>query len=331
MGLMGQIGRRNFHKSHSSYKSSMSHPTENQMNRLLFCFALFLFSLAPLFAQPAIPARPADPHQALPAQPVVPDSLTPPQAATPSTNNVPLATAPQIAVSVIADSSLKQVLQELAQAWADTQDSGPQVPLTLTNAGTLRSKVESSSSSSAWDVIISSDVADVKALTDKGLLFADGQRSLARNTLVVYGRKALVKDDDLDWFDMIGTEWKKVALGNPDLVASGRVAKRALQKHDLLGDDHKDTFVYASTEALALAVAQREQADAVFVYKTDVAKFNLPGFDLFPLKTEDAPPIFYIAAVCRLAKNPAQAHAFIDYCGGDVAKVIWAKYGFETN
>jgi molybdate transport system substrate-binding protein len=297
------------------------------MKTLLVCFALLLFGFAPLFAQPATPAQPADPNQARPAVPVVPDSVTPP----PSTNSAPVATTPQIAVAIIADSSLKQVLQELAQTWADSQDAGPQVPLTLTNAGTLRAKVENDSSSSAWDMVISADVADVKEMTDKGLLFTDGQRSLARNTLVVYGRKALVKDDDLDWFDLIGTEWKKVALGNPDLVASGRVATRALQKHDLLDDGHKDIFVYAATDALALAVAQREQADAVFVYKTDASKINLPGFAIFPVTTDDAPPVFYTAAVCRLAKNPTRARAFIDYCASDAAKAIWARYGFETN
>jgi molybdate transport system substrate-binding protein len=297
------------------------------MNRFLLCLTLLLFSFGPLSAQPAIPAQPADPNQARPAMPVVPDSITPP----PSTNNASAATAPQVAVAIIADSSLKQVLQELAQTWADSQDSGPQVPLTLTNAGTLRAKVENDSSGSAWDMVICADVADVKEMTDKGMLFADGQRSLARNTLVIYGRKALVKDDDLDWFDLIGTEWKKVALGNPDLVASGRVAKRALQKHDLLDDGHKDIFVYAPTDALALAVVQREQADAVFIYKTDASKINLPGFDIFPLATDDAPPVFYMAAVSRLAKNPTQARAFIDYCAGDAAKAIWARYGFETN
>ena len=301
------------------------------MNPAPFFLALLLFSLAPLCAQPATPAQPADPNQARPAMPVVPDSITPPQATTPATTNAPAATAPQVAVSIIADSSLKQVLQELAQGWADTQDSGPQVPLTLTNAGTLRVKVENDPSGSAWDVIISADVADVKEMTDKGLLSADGQRSLARNSLVIYGRKALVKDDELEWFDLIGTEWKKVALGNPDLVASGRVAKLALQKHDLLGDDHKDTYVYAPTETLALGVVQREEADAVFVYKTDAATINLPGFEIFPITTDDAPPVFYTASVSRLAKNPAQARAFIDYCTSDAAKAIWAKYGFETN
>jgi molybdate transport system substrate-binding protein len=295
------------------------------MKTMLLCFALLFFSFGRGAAQPATPATPADPNQARPAQPVAPDSLPPPA---PATNNAPAAPTSQVAVAIIAESSLKQVLQELVQTWADAQDSSPQVPLTLTNSGTLRAKVEAGST---WDVVISADVADVKEMTDKGLLFADGQRSLARNTLVIFGRKALVKDDDLDWFDLIGTEWKKVALGNPDLVASGRVAKRALQKHGLVNDDNKDLFVYAPTETLALAVAQREQADAVFVYKTDAANIKLPGFDIFPLKTEDAPPVFYTAAVCRLAKKPVQARAFIDYCMSEAAKAIWAKYGFETN
>ena len=323
------------YRSHGFYKS-YAFKTQTSMNRFLLGFALLLFSFAPLSAQPATPALPADPNQPRPALPVTPNSLTPPQVAAPSTNSASApstntASSPQVAITIIADTSLKQVLQELAQTWADSQDNGPQVPLTLTNAGTLRAKVEASSITSSWDVVISADVADVKDLTDHGLLFPDGQRSLARNTLVVYGRTALVKDDELEWFDLIGTEWKKVAMGNPELVSSGRVARRALRKHDLLGDDHKDTYVYAQTEALALGVIQREGADAVFIYRTDAANIKLPGFDIFQMKSDDAPPVFYTAAVSHLAKNPALAHAFIDYCGSDAAKPIWAKYGFETN
>src|SRR6202012_1313266 len=110
----------------------------------------------------------------------------------------------------------------------------------------------------------------------KGLLIADGQRSVARNTLVIYGRKALLKDDELDWFDLVGSEWKKVALGNPDMVALGRAAKRALQKHSLINDDTKNVFVYAPTEARAVSVVESEKADAVFAYKTDLAGLKLP-------------------------------------------------------
>ena len=260
--------------------------------------------------------------------PVVPDSITPPQPDAPATNTAPAIALAPIAVSVIAESSLKQVLQDLAQAWADNQDSSPQVPLTLTNSGTIRARVESGT---PCDVVISADVADMKAMTDKGLLFADGQVSLARNTLVLYGRKALVKDDDLDWFDLVGSEWKKVALGNPDLVASGRVAQRALQKHGLINDDNKSLFTYAQTDALALGVVQREQADAVFAYKSDAARLNQPGFEIVTIKSDDAPPVFYTAAVSRTSKNATMARSFIDYCTSEAARPVWAKYGFETN
>lgn len=233
-----------------------------------------------------------------------------------------------MAISILADSSLSAVLQELAQTWADSLDSNPQVPLTLTNAATIRAQVEAGK---VFDVVIGADLDDVKEMTMKGFLLADGQHALARNTVVIYGRKAVVKEDELEWFDLIGTEWKKVALGAPEMTVSGRVTKKALQAHDLWGDDHKSLYAYAGTEKLALQVVEREQAEAVFVYKTDLAQVSIPGFEIYPLKTDDAPPVFYTAAVARLAKNPDLAQAFIIYCGSDSARPIWTKYGFETN
>jgi molybdate transport system substrate-binding protein len=309
------------------------------MKNFRLCVLWTLLGFLPLSAQTAIPARPADPSQAMPAQPVTPMPVpaTPARPATPATPAAPTPAAPDtnapasaspIAVSIAADSSLKKVLSELAQNWADSLDNAPQIPLTLTNEATIRSKIEADA---PWDLIISADIADVKDMTDKGLLVSDGQRSLARNSLLIYGRKALIKDDELDWFDLIGSEWKKVALGNPDMVASGRAAKFALQKHSLINDDTKDVFVYTPNEARAINVIESEKADAVFAYKTDLIGIKLPGFDSFPLTSEDAPPIFYTAAVCRGAKNADQAQAFILYCASDAARPIWAKYGFETN
>jgi molybdate transport system substrate-binding protein len=284
----------------------------------LACCALLILGGA-LRAQ--MPAQPADPQQARPALPVTPLPVAP------STNAPDAATTSAASVSIIADSSLRNVLQELAQTWADSQDLNPQVPLTLTNAATLRAKVESHG---AFDVVIGADLDDMKEMTDKGILLPD-QRSLARNTLVIYGRKALVKDDGLEWFDLIGSEWKKIALPNPDLAASGRAARHALQKHDLFDDDHKSLYVEAGTEQLALQIVEREQADAVFLYRTDLANFSLPGFDVFPITSDDAPPIFYTAAISSTAQDPALAKSFLDYCSGEAAREIWKKYGFETN
>jgi molybdate transport system substrate-binding protein len=279
-------------------------------------------------AQTPVPAAPVDPNQPIPAQPVPAQPVAPPPTATapaPATN-ASAASGPQL--SILADSSLRAVIQELAQTWADDQPTSPQVPITLTNAGTIRTQLNSNP---VWDVVISPDAADMKALTEQGLLFADGQRSLARNTVVIYGRKALLKDDALDWFDLVGTEWKKIAFGNPDLCTSGRIANRALKNHDLLDEEHKSIYVYAGTEALALQIVERDQADAVFVYRTDLGSAAVPGFEVVPLNAVDAPPVFYLAAVGRLAKNPDAARSFIAYCGSEAARPIWTKYGFEMN
>jgi molybdate transport system substrate-binding protein len=305
------------------------------LKRTLFLTAVLLLCSSCL-AGAQVPAQPADPNQPIPAQPVEPVTppVAPPPAApasatsvpTASSTSVPIATGPSL--SIIADGSLKAVLSELAQTWADSQTSSPQMPITLTNAGTMRAKIEAGGD---WDLAIDADIDDTKAMTDKGLLLAEGQRSLARNSLVIYGRAPLVKDDDLDWFDLIGTEWKKVSLGNPDLTASGRVAQRALKKHDLLDDDHKGIYLDAANETAALQLLQREKADAAFVFTTDLPGINLSNFQSFPIKVEDAPPIFYTAAIFRLARNPGLARAFMQYCGSDGARAIWAKYGFETD
>ncbi len=303
------------------------------MKSLLSLLATLLVSVVSLHAQPATPAQPVSPDQARPALPVTPDELSPGASMSavtpvPSTNVAPVAANAPAKLSVIAESSVKGALAELTQAWADSQDSSPQVPLAFTSSGIIAAKVQASAD---YDVIITASFDDIKALTDKGVLASDGQRMLARNLVVIYGRKALVKDDDLEWFDLIGNEWKKVALGKPDSVASGHVAQHALQKHDLLSDDNKDLFTYTMTDGLAIGQVQAEKADAVFAYKTDVAKLTLNGFEIFPIDTADAPPVFYTAAVTRTAKNPALARAFIDFLASDAAKPVWAKYGFETN
>jgi molybdate transport system substrate-binding protein len=294
---------------------------------------LLFTGLLYVHAQPATPAQPASPDQARPALPVAPDELTPGASMSavtpaPATNAAPAAANAPAKLSVIAESSLKGALTELTQAWADNQDNSPQVPMAFTSSGIIAAKAQTTAD---FDVIISASIDDIKALTDKGVLRPEGQRMLARNLVVIYGRKALVKDDELDWFDLIGNEWKKVALGKPDTVASGHVAQHALQKHDLVSDDNKDVFTYAMTDGLAIGQVQAEKADAVFAYKTDVAKLALNGFEVFPIDTADAPPVFYTAAICRMAKNPALAQAFIDFLASDAAKPIWAKYGFETN
>src|SRR5271167_2235281 len=130
----------------------------------LLVLVLFCCGVVFLHAQSATPAQPVSPDQARPATPVAPDELTPNANPTtsgasmsavtpaPSTNAPPAAAPAPANLSVIAESSLKAVLAELTQAWADNQDNNPQVPLAFTSSGIIAAKAATTGD---YDVVIS--------------------------------------------------------------------------------------------------------------------------------------------------------------------------------
>ena len=107
------------------------------MKRFLRCGILTLFLAGTASAQTVTPPRPVDPNQVLPPESTnLPSPVPPPPlgAPSPDSTNADATPAAPVALTVVAESSLKQVLQELAQNWADSLDTSPQVPLTLTNS-----------------------------------------------------------------------------------------------------------------------------------------------------------------------------------------------------
>ncbi|MEJ0000098.1 MAG: substrate-binding domain-containing protein [Verrucomicrobiota bacterium] len=186
--------------------------------------------------------------QARPATPVNGDVVAPPRPAVPSANAAPAAPPAEATVAVIAESSLKAVLSNSRRPGPTASPTARRCRL---RSPTLARSSPGSRPTPGFDVVISASIDDIKTLTDRTLVLPTASASLARNSVVIYGRKALLKDDDLEWFDLVGSEWKKVALGKPDLVSSGRVAQRALQKRGLINDDNKDVFTYGMTDSLA--------------------------------------------------------------------------------
>ena len=58
---------------------------------------------------------------------------------------------------------------------------------------------------------------------------------------------------------------------------------------------------------------------------------SLPGFEVYSLSNDDAPPVFYVGSIAAGSKNQVLAKSFLDFLSGEAARGIWAKYGFETN
>lgn len=229
-------------------------------------------------------------------------------------------------LNVTADSTLRNVLPELAQAWADSQPS-MSVNLEFANAATMQTQLVQGK---AGDVVIFASESDAKEAAKRGFVLEKDQKIVARNELVVFGRKALLKDEELDWYDLLAREWDTLALGNPSLTASGRAAQSAIKKHDLGGKLKGDGVHLGGNEADALNFVRRDEADAVFVLRSDLIKTTLDGYVIYPVDAGDYPAIRYLAAPAKSSPNLEAARSFIQFIGAKESLDTWKKWGFPT-
>ncbi len=312
------------------------------MNRclpLLWIGLLFAVANIALAAPTPIPARPADPSQPISALPVpvapqevpVAPAVVPvaPQA-TPETapNSTPAdATTTGPSVILVADFSLRKVVPELVQNWVDTEELPVKVVVQFRTAGATRDLVQKGADG---DIVISANAGDVVELANTGLLHRDGQQTLARNELAVIGRHPVIRDEDSDWWDLVGKEWRHVVVADGDVSQLGRISLQALKAHDLADPEAlKRVRVIAPNEALVLSRLGSTQADAALVYKTDLLGVQMPGFEPFTMKPTDSAPVLYTGAVTSRAKDTALCERFLTYCVSDEARAVFKKYGFE--
>jgi len=232
----------------------------------------------------------------------------------------------QDVLTVAGDSSLRNALQELAQAWADNTDDNKKVELSISNMETLKGEV---GKGAPWDVVILAGAEEARQLTEQGKLDPQGQRKVARNELVVFGKKALLKDEEPEWHDLLRNEWRRMALGNPALTASGRYAQKAMESRDLW-DRVKAEARLAPTEALALDFARRNEVDGVFVFRTDLKGVTLDLYEIYPVDSKDHPPILYVAAAIKGGAKIALARDFVQFLVSEEAVPVWKKWGFSA-
>jgi molybdate transport system substrate-binding protein len=232
--------------------------------------------------------------------------------------------AEQASLTVAADSSVRSALKELTQAWANAHNGEP-VELELTTDGALREGLEKNS---PWDVIILANPGAVKTLTASGALQSAGQKTLARNELIVLGHQALIQDEEMEWFDLLEQEWNSVAMGDPDKVVSGSCAVAAMRTR---GADKtlKSAPVLCGDDNDALARAERNEVDAVFLLRSNLPEAAVPGYDTFKVDPADYPPVVYTAALPKNSRRAAPAAAFISFLHSKAGREIWKKWNFS--
>ncbi len=224
-------------------------------------------------------------------------------------------------LSVFAASSLTEAFTALE---AEYERSHPGVDVQVTFAGSqvLRLQIEQGAQA---DVFASADASHVDALREAGL--AGPSTVFATNDLVV-AVPAEAPVGVRTFEDLPRTE--RIVIGTPD-VPAGRYAREALDKAEAsLGAEFaaavRDRVVSEESNVrLARAKVELGEADAAFVYRSDVR--GLPAIRAVELPPEVAVRASYVAA--RVGEDPG-ADRFLTWLRSDTARTTLANHGFRT-
>jgi molybdate transport system substrate-binding protein len=224
------------------------------------------------------------------------------------------------AIVVYAAASLTNAFGAL-KAEFEASHPGDTITPEYAASGTL---LERMASGAACDLFISADPDTMTLAVDRSRVEAASRRAIAGNALVLAvpaGNPANV--ESLDSLSRGGV--RRIGVGNPETVPAGRYAKRALQQKALWFALTSKLVYYPSVRHVLAALAKGE-LDAGFVYATDAASAGkaVVSAAAIPL----SPPVTYVAAVAKSAREPRAAAALLAYLETPEAVRTLARFGF---
>jgi molybdate transport system substrate-binding protein len=230
----------------------------------------------------------------------------------------PAATSPAILVSAAA--STKDVLEALAAEFQ--KSSGVEVKI---NPGPSNGLTNQILSGAPADLFLSASQQWADEVQKGGHAEATAKLLTNRLALVVpKSNPAGVRESK----DLLSSRVKKVALAG-EKVPAGMYADQALTKLDLLKtltDDGK--IIRGQDVRTALTYVERGEAEAGFVYSTDVAvASNVVSVYEFDATLHDE--IVYILVLLKHGSQNAAAREFYNFLQSPAADNTYNKFGFQ--
>lgn len=229
---------------------------------------------------------------------------------------------PELTISAAA--SLSDALKEIDSSF-ETRHPGVKLYLNLGASGVLQKQIEAGA---PVDIFISASSKQMDQLENKGLILKETRQYLLSNELVLIV-PANSKKEIASFQSLTGSSYKKVAVGNPDIVPAGQYTQEAFKSLNLteamaskiiLGEDVRQVLEYVA----------RGEVDAGIVYRTDAAILPQKVKVMAEAPSASHKPILYPAAVIKKSKNPELAKEFIAFLSSPESKSIFQKYGFRT-
>lgn len=204
---------------------------------------------------------------------------------------------------VFAASSLTEVFEELAE---DFERAHPETDVRLVFAGSqvLRLQIEQGA---RGDVIASADDSHLSALRDAGL--AGPLHTFAHNELIVI----VPRDSPIERFDQLA-DAERVVLGT-EAVPVGAYAREVIRRAGF----ELRVVSEESNARLVRAKVELGEADAAFVYRTDV------GASVHAI---EIPAEFDVRATYGIAHLTERGDAWIEHVLSEDGQAVLQRHGF---
>ncbi len=218
---------------------------------------------------------------------------------------------------VFAASSLTDVMPRLVVAFG-VEHPDASVLISFGGSQALATQIEEGAPA---DLFVSANARQADRLSEQGL--TGDRRDLARNELVI----AVRDDSPIEAVEDLAADGVDIAMGAPG-VPVGELTVEAVRA---LPEATRDAIVgnVITEDPNVRAVLSRVEigeADAAFVYRTDVA--SSPRLRAVGLP--DAPSTTYVAVTVADREPPTdEAGRFLDFLTGPVAAAILRDAGFE--
>lgn len=206
------------------------------------------------------------------------------------------------------------------------QRTAHRLKLTSGSTGQLYAQI---ANGAPLDALLSADREHVDQLIAAGLADGSLRFTYAVGKLALWTRE-IDKFKPLDSKSLARTDYRWLAIANPDLAPYGLAAEQALRKLGLW-DSLQSRIVRGESIAQTFALAETRNADLAFVALSQVIAYkDKSAAASFEVPQELYEPIAQDAALLKRASGNAAARGFLEFLRESDALAVIQGFGYAT-
>lgn len=226
-------------------------------------------------------------------------------------------------IRAFCGAALRPPLEELAKKFEG--ERGVRVSLTFGASGTVLSQMKLSRSG---DVYIPGSSEYLREAMEQGLVRPETERRIAFLIPAILVRRGNPKG--ILGLEDLGRPGVRVAIGNPETVAVGSLAREILQFNGLWERVRANVVTYAETGPKLVSLLLLGAVDAVIGFR--VFGWGREGVEVIDLKPEEVPRVGWVAgAVSLYSADVPSAQGFLDFLAGERGKEVFRKWGYVVD